>query len=106
MILTTAGIAASRHVRVFPAEHILLDEASRIKEYESVNETARFHTAQKISYFGDQNQLPPTYLEVSEWEFTDIIFFERLISVWHRVHLLRRQYRIHPSISRFISEAF
>ena len=38
-------MASNRHVRVFPAEHIILDEASQMKEYETVNPTARFHVA-------------------------------------------------------------
>ena len=108
MIITmcTAGMASSKHVRVFPAQHIILDEASQMKEYETVNASARFHTAQKISFFGDQQQLPPTHPEVGESEFTNTTFFERLISVGHEVHLLRRQYRMNPEIARFVSQAF
>ena len=41
-----------------------------------------------------------------EPQFTNTTFFERLISVGHEVHLLRRQYRMNPEIARFVSQAF
>ena len=106
MIPTTAGMASSKHERVLPAEHIILDEASQMKECETVNTTARFHTARRISCFSDQKQLPPTHPEASKSEFTNITSFERLISVGHEVHLLHRQYRMNPEIARFVSQAF
>lgn len=98
---------ASRAVRAFQPEHVVLDECSQMKEYEFVKVIARYGASlHRISLFGDPKQLPTNDLASVETEFARYSIMERLMLNGFQYVLLTRQYRMHPDISAFVSKYF
>ena len=63
--------------------------------------------AQMAVLVGDQKQLPPTVKTQRAAELgLEAPLFSRLIAMGMQPHLLDVQYRMHPAISQFPSEAF
>jgi superfamily I DNA and/or RNA helicase len=87
--------------RVRTVKNIIVDEAATVKD-----ECMVLLFNKKATNFilvGDHKQLPP-FTGVNH--FKPISFFERMTKNGHKVHLLRTQYRMSPSIGNMVSKLF
>ena len=87
--------------RVRRVKNIIVDEAATVED-----ECMVLLFNKKATNFilvGDHKQLPPfTGVE----HFKPISFFERMVKNGHKVHTLRTQYRMSPSIGSMVSKLF
>ncbi|MQM02501.1 hypothetical protein Taro_035269 [Colocasia esculenta] len=85
---------------------LIIDEASQAKECESII-PLQLSGIRHAVLLGDERQLPAVVKSmVSTKAGFGRSLFERLSSIGHPKHLLRIQYRMHPSISSFPNEKF
>ncbi|MQM02508.1 hypothetical protein Taro_035274, partial [Colocasia esculenta] len=89
-----------------PFNFLIIDEASQLKECESVIPLQLLGIRHAI-LLGDESQLPATIKsKIAEEAKFPRSLFERLSSLGHPRHMLRLQYRMHPSISSFPNDYF
>ncbi|GJP87676.1 P-loop containing nucleoside triphosphate hydrolase protein [Aspergillus niger] len=110
IVLCTASTAGRKALRRFCPKIIIVEEATQISEGTAISPLIRFYpSVKKVILSGDVAQLPPTVTSVSRNEAYNserLSLFERLLATGVRQILLARQYRMHPSIARFVSESF
>ncbi|WOH15111.1 hypothetical protein DCAR_0934648 [Daucus carota subsp. sativus] len=89
-----------------PMEMLVIDEAAQLKECEStipLQLTGLRHAV----LIGDEKQLPAmVQSKISAKADFGRSLYERLVHVGHKKHLLKVQYRMHPSISLFPNKQF
>ena len=84
---------------------VLIDEATQATEPASLVPLIR--GARQIVLVGDHKQLPPTVLSFrAEENGLKRSLFERLVDLGIEPFLLTKQYRMHPSISKFPNKQF
>ncbi len=84
---------------------VLIDEATQATEPASLVPLIR--GARQIVLVGDHKQLPPTVLSFrAEEKGLKRSLFERLVDLGIEPFLLTKQYRMHPSISKFPNKQF
>ncbi|MED5452801.1 MAG: AAA domain-containing protein [Candidatus Thermoplasmatota archaeon] len=84
---------------------VLIDEATQATEPATLVPLVR--GARQVVLVGDHRQLPPTVIsQRAETGGLSRSLFERLVEMGIEPHLLRVQYRMHPSISLFPNERF
>uniref|UniRef100_A0A1D1YFB6 Putative helicase MAGATAMA 3 n=1 Tax=Anthurium amnicola TaxID=1678845 RepID=A0A1D1YFB6_9ARAE len=89
-----------------PLELLVIDEASQLKECESLIPLQLAGIRHAI-LVGDECQLPAmVQSKISEKALFGRSLFERLTSLGQKKHLLKVQYRMHPSISEFPNSEF
>ncbi|XRM47494.1 hypothetical protein ABZX51_010465 [Aspergillus tubingensis] len=110
IVLCTASTAGRKALRRFCPRIVIVEEATQITESTAISPLIRFYPSiRKVIMSGDIAQLPPTVTSVSQNEAYNsecLSLFERLHTTGVRHILLARQYRMHPSIARFVSESF
>ncbi|XP_019158454.1 PREDICTED: probable helicase MAGATAMA 3 [Ipomoea nil] len=95
------------HLKEFKQVKVLvIDEAAQLKECESTISMQLPGLCHAI-LIGDEKQFP-SMVQSKICEKADFgrSFFERLVKLGHRKHLLNIQYRMHPSISLFPNKKF
>lgn len=109
-IFSTAAAGNGQLLRFVAPNAVIMDEASQLMEARAVSplvHAMRAGNLCRILLIGDDKQLPPTVLAPRN-PFSDygaISLFERLIRSGYKVITLRKQYRMHPSISLVCKEA-
>ncbi|MQL88099.1 hypothetical protein Taro_020656 [Colocasia esculenta] len=89
-----------------PIELLVIDEASQLKECEALI-PLQLCGIQHAFLVGDELQLPAmVQSEISKNALLGRSLFERLTSLGQKKHLLKIQYRMHPSISSFPNCSF
>ncbi|GJV28146.1 putative P-loop containing nucleoside triphosphate hydrolase [Tanacetum coccineum] len=89
-----------------PLEFLVIDEASQLKECESLI-PLQLGGLRHAVLVGDERQLPAmVQSKINEEAEFGRSLFERLVSLGHKRHLLNVQYRMHPSISQFPNKEF
>jgi regulator of nonsense transcripts 1 len=84
---------------------VLIDEATQATEPATLVPLVR--GARQVVLVGDHRQLPPTVIsQRAERGGLGRSLFERLVEMGIEPHLLRIQYRMHPSISLFPNQQF
>ena len=84
---------------------VLIDEATQATEPSALVPIVK--GARQLILVGDHRQLPPTVTSRSAEEGgLDIPLFERLLSNGLPAHMLKTQYRMHPTIREFPSSRF
>ncbi|OJJ71240.1 hypothetical protein ASPBRDRAFT_676287 [Aspergillus brasiliensis CBS 101740] len=110
IVLCTASTAGRKALKTFSPKIIIVEEATQISESTSVSPLIRFYpSVKKVVMSGDVAQLPPTVTSISQNEAYNserLSLFERFLTTGVRHILLTTQYRMHPSIARFVSESF
>jgi len=100
VICTTCAGAGSDRLMSLAFDAVLCDEATQIKECETLMAICR--GASQLVLVGDQCQLPPTvHSDQAEREGLSTPFFTRLIGNGIQPIMLDTQYRMHPSIAEF-----
>ncbi|CAH2079588.1 unnamed protein product, partial [Thlaspi arvense] len=118
IIFCTASGAAEMNAEITgDIELLVVDEASQLKECESIVALQLQGLGHAI-LIGDERQLPAmvqrvfslnplrTMRQICEKAKFGRSLFERLVLLGHDKHLLNVQYRMHPSISRFPNREF
>ncbi|KAG8528733.1 uncharacterized protein KY384_006420 [Bacidia gigantensis] len=87
-------------------ETVVIDEAAQSIELSALIPLK--YGCSKCILVGDPKQLPPTVLsrEAAKFQFEQSLFVRMQANHPHCVHLLDTQYRMHPEISVFPSNAF
>ncbi|CAL1385613.1 unnamed protein product [Linum trigynum] len=103
----TASTSYNMHsVDIKPLDMVIIDEAAQLKECESAI-PLQLSGVRHVILVGDECQLPAMVRSEAAGEAgLGRSLFERLSSLEHRKHLLKTQYRMHPSISCFPNSAF
>ncbi|EFA76857.1 putative splicing endonuclease [Heterostelium album PN500] len=107
IILST--LSGSGHQETFSAikkfDVVIIDEAAQAVEPSTLIPLK--HNVMKCILVGDPNQLPPTIISrmASQYQY-ETSLFQRLSSCGIPQQVLKVQYRMHPSISRFPSRHF
>ncbi|KAM7523914.1 hypothetical protein LguiA_013816 [Lonicera macranthoides] len=103
LIFCTASSSAKLHT---PVEMLVIDEAAQLKECESTI-PLQLSGLRHAILIGDERQLPAmVQSKICEKARFGRSLFERLVSLGHEKHLLKIQYRMHPSISLFPNTEF
>jgi len=101
---STAGARACRWARI---RVVFIDEASQIKEAETLNAWCRhLSNLQKLALFGDHQQLRATVKSYFVSEFgptaqTSLMY--RQIQIGHPFTMLTEQHRMHPHIAELVN---
>ncbi|KAL1955583.1 hypothetical protein VTO42DRAFT_8386 [Malbranchea cinnamomea] len=87
-------------------ETVIIDEAAQSIELSALIPLK--YGCSKCILVGDPKQLPPTVLSkvASRFQYEQSLFVRMQTNYPNDVHLLDTQYRMHPDISRFPSQAF
>ncbi|GBF63625.1 helicase [Trichophyton mentagrophytes] len=87
-------------------ETVIIDEAAQSIELSALIPLK--YGCSKCVLVGDPKQLPPTVLskEASRFQYEQSLFVRMQANHPNDVHLLDTQYRMHPEISKFPSQAF
>ena len=87
-------------------ETVIIDEAAQSIELSALIPLK--YGCSKCIMVGDPKQLPPTVLsrEAARFQYEQSIFVRMQLNSPENVHLLDTQYRMHPEISAFPSQAF
>ena len=87
-------------------ETVVIDEAAQCIELSALIPLK--YGCSKCIMVGDPKQLPPTVLsrEAARFQYEQSLFVRMQRNQPNDVHLLDTQYRMHPEISRFPSQAF
>lgn len=86
-------------------KRVLIDESTQSTEINALMPLLK--SAEQVVLIGDHKQLPPTIISSkAEEKGFGISLFERLINQGVEPFMLDTQYRMHPSISYFPSQAF
>ena len=84
---------------------VMLDEASQVTEPMSLVPISR--GCQQLVLVGDHKQLPPTILSrEAELGGLTLSMFDRLVSLGVVPYMLDTQFRMHPALGKFPSDAF
>jgi len=84
---------------------VMLDEASQVTEPMSLVPISR--GCQQLVLVGDHKQLPPTILSrEAELGGLTLSLFDRLVSLGVMPYMLDTQFRMHPALGKFPSDAF
>ena len=84
---------------------VLIDEASQTTEPETI--VPLVHGTERVILVGDHLQLQPVVISLQAKACNyDRSLFERLITLGMKTQLLSVQYRMHPALSEFSSNAF
>lgn len=106
-LFVTASTAGARACRLAPITVVFIDEASQIKEAETLNAWCRhLSRLQKLALFGDHQQLRATVksFHVSEFGLTaQTSLMYRQIQIGHPFTMLTEQYRMHPHIAELVN---
>ncbi|KAF8398739.1 hypothetical protein HHK36_014597 [Tetracentron sinense] len=107
LIFCTASSSFKLHSVVMePLDLLVIDEASQLKECESII-SLQLSDIRHAILIGDECQLPAmVHSKVSDEAGFGRSLFGRLSLLGHSKHLLNMQYRMHPSISSFPSSKF
>ncbi|KAJ4710301.1 UvrD-like Helicase, ATP-binding domain, P-loop containing nucleoside triphosphate hydrolase [Melia azedarach] len=107
LIFSTASSSFKLHsVAMEPLKFLVIDEAAQLKESESTI-PLQLRGIKHTILIGDDCQLPAMVeSNVSDEAFFGRSLFERVSYLGHSKHLLRMQYRMHPSISFFPNSYF
>ncbi|CAK9150158.1 unnamed protein product [Ilex paraguariensis] len=107
LIFCTVSSSAKLHTEgMAPLEMLVIDEAAQLKECESAIPLELFGLRHAI-LIGDERQLPAmVQSETSEKAKFGRSLFERLVLLQQGKHLLKVQYRMHPSIGLFPNNEF
>jgi hypothetical protein len=110
VIFVTAGTCTTRSLKGFSLSTIIIDEASQMTEVASVSVIATFfHSVKKVILAGDLQQNHPFVGSSQQNEFsktTAISLMQRMLFIGVPSTFLSRQYRMHPHISKLVSEQF
>jgi regulator of nonsense transcripts 1 len=111
VVITTCGSSGSQILRSFKPHLCLVDETSQFSEVECLAPFVTFYQSlSTIVLVGDHEQLKPTVTSMEMNEFGDqnaLSLFQRLVVNGDVPRtMLRVQYRMHPSISRFPNDNF
>ncbi|XP_074364158.1 uncharacterized protein LOC141704897 [Apium graveolens] len=89
-----------------PVEMLVIDEAAQLKECESTI-PLQLSGLRHAVLIGDEKQLPAmVQSKISQKADFGRSLYERLVNLGHKKHMLKVQYRMHPSISLFPKEQF
>uniref|UniRef100_A0A803MQQ9 Uncharacterized protein n=1 Tax=Chenopodium quinoa TaxID=63459 RepID=A0A803MQQ9_CHEQI len=107
LIFCTASSSAKMQTEgMEPVELLVIDEAAQIKECESLI-PLQIPGLKNAILIGDDKQLPAmVQSKVAENADFGRSLFKRLATLGKKKHLLKIQYRMHPSISLFPNEEF
>ncbi|KAL2921099.1 putative helicase MAGATAMA 3 [Bienertia sinuspersici] len=107
LIFCTASSAAKLQTEEMePVEMLIIDEAAQLKECESLI-PLQVPGLKNAVLIGDDKQLPAmVQSKIAENADFGRSLFERLAKLGQKKHLLKIQYRMHPSISLFPNKAF
>ncbi|CAK9156532.1 unnamed protein product [Ilex paraguariensis] len=107
LIFCTVSSSAKLHTEgMAPLEMLVIDEAAQLKECESAIPLQLFGLRHAI-LIGDEKQLPAmVQSEICEKAEFGRSLFERQVLLGKGKHLLKVQYRMHPSISLFPNKEF
>jgi superfamily I DNA and/or RNA helicase len=110
VIFVTAGTCTTRLLKGFSPSTIIIDEASQMTEVASVSVIATFfHSLKKVILAEDLQQNHPFVGSSRQNEFfktTAISLMQRMLVTGASSTFLSRQYRMHPHISKLVSEQF
>ena len=104
--MSTAGVRACQVVFVIS---VIVDEASQIKEVDTLNAFVRhmaFNHLHKLILFGDHQQLKPTVPSAKVSEFahsTEMPLMTCFIKAGHFYKMLNEQYRMHFHIAKIVN---
>lgn len=105
VICATCVGAAVGYLKDFSFCHILIDEASQAHELSCL--VPIIHGAEQLVLVGDHCQLPPTIsCDAAKEDGLDVSLFDRLVQSGVPTFMLDTQYRMHPKIAEFASDAF
>ncbi|KAJ1432499.1 P-loop containing nucleoside triphosphate hydrolase protein, partial [Ochromonadaceae sp. CCMP2298] len=111
VVVSTCIGAGADLLRAFAVEQgvhfrtVLVDEAAQCTEAAVLPALA--YGCERLVLIGDQNQLPPVVVSpTSLSNGLGVSMFVRLIAAGLDVSLLEEQYRMHPKIAQFSSQAF
>ncbi|KAG9138738.1 hypothetical protein Leryth_023772 [Lithospermum erythrorhizon] len=107
LIFCTASSSTKVHVEgMSPVEMVIIDEAAQLKECESCI-PLQLPGLRNAVLIGDEKQLPAmVQSKICDNAGFGRSLFERLVKLGHPRHLLKVQYRMHPSISSFPKRQF
>lgn len=92
--------------KMTPLEFLVVDEAAQLKECESTI-PLQLNGIRHAVLIGDERQLPAmVHSKICDKAAFGRSLFERLVRLGHTKHLLKVQYRMHPSISLFPNKTF
>jgi uncharacterized membrane protein YgcG len=105
VICCTCAGAGSDFLEKFNFAAVLLDEASQVTEPSSLVAVAK--GCHQLVLVGDHKQLPPTVIcRDAGLAGLSTSLFDRMTNMGVKPHLLDVQFRMHPAVSRFPSDAF
>ena len=105
VVCATCIGAAAGYLSDFSFCHILIDEASQAHELSTL--VPIIHGAQQLVLVGDHCQLPPTIsCDAAKNDGLDVSLYDRLVQSGVPAFILDTQYRMHPKIAEFASDAF
>lgn len=105
VVCCTCAGAGSDFLDKFNFSAVLLDEASQVTEPSSVVPLSK--GCHQLVLVGDHKQLPPTVIcRDAGLAGLSTSLFDRLTNLGVKPHLLDVQFRMHPAVSRFPSDAF
>ncbi|KNA15926.1 hypothetical protein SOVF_093900, partial [Spinacia oleracea] len=106
LIFCTASSAVKMKTTLAPVEMLVIDEAAQLKECESLI-PFQVPGLKNVVLIGDEKQLPAmVQSKVAGYADFGRSLFERLAKLGKKKHLLKIQYRMHPSISLFPNKEF
>ena len=98
--------AAGGILRKLTFDTVLMDEAAQSTEPVTLIPIVR-GGVRRVILVGDHRQLPPTVIcRTAAVEGLEKSLFDRLVVLGVRPHMLNTQYRMHPAIVRYPSDAF
>ena len=105
VICTTCSGAGDSRLAEFRFKHVLIDESTQATEPETLIPIVM--GAKQVVLVGDHCQMGPVIVcKPAEKAGYGRSMFERLLQLGHRPHRLDVQYRMHPCLSQFSSNAF
>jgi len=105
VICATCIGAAAGYLANFSFCHILVDEASQCHELSCL--VPLIHGCEQLVLVGDHCQLPPTIsCDAAKRDGLGVSLFDRLVQSGVPTFMLDTQYRMHPKIAEFASDAF
>ena len=105
VIVSTSIAAASGYLKDYSFTNVLIDEASQAHELSCL--VPIMHGCEQLVLVGDHCQLPPSISsEAAKSDGLDVSLYDRLVKKGVPCFLLDTQYRMHPKIAEFSSDAF